>query len=434
MAAGALAGAIALTGIGPLAAQDWRQQLPGFDGFRKDSRLSELKQREQRKQIREELSNRYSAELVSSVPLVSPYMVAAVQRAIERYQAIVARGGWPMLPEGTLREGDSGERVTLLRQHLAVTGDLRTQGGRPWQFDGQLSEALARYQVRHGLRVTGFVDTQTLRALNVPASARLHQLRINLARIQDLAQIEPAERYVMVNVPAYELQAVEGESLILRSAVVVGKPQRETPVVDARIIELNFYPYWRVPDSIATRDLIPQLRKDPSYFDREHFSVLKTWGTDPLDPTAIDWNAPEVLDYKFRQDPGPWNALGVVRINMPNVHTVYLHDTPLKHLFNQRSRAFSSGCVRVERVLDVAAWLLKNEKDWSAERVHQTVAEGIPLDVKLKKRVLVRFVYVTAWATDQGEAVFRPDIYRRDGTAELVAEDEDAPQDRSITP
>lgn len=429
----AAAWAYGVIGSDRAAAQDWRRSIFGIDIGRRDYE-AEARRRAEREQVRNELSARMATEFETTVPLLSAESIAGLRAAIDYYQRVVLNGGWPTLPEGTIRLGDSGEHVSLLRQRLAITGDLRVTSSRPWEFDPYLEEAVARFQARHGLRVSGLVDRRTLQALNVPAASRLRQLQINMARLAELEEASRAERYVLVNVPAFELQAVEAGSLVLTSAVVVGKPQRETPVVSTKIIEANFYPFWRVPDSIAAKDLIPQLRKDPTYIDREHFSVLKAWGTEPVNASAIDWHAPEASNYKFRQDPGPWNALGVVRINMPNVHNVYLHDTPLKQLFSQSTRAFSSGCVRVERVLDVVAWLLKDNPDWTPERVQATVNQGLSVDAKLKKPVPVHFVYLSAWARPDGTAVFRPDIYGRDGAAELLAQDEDAASDTSITP
>ena len=227
--------------------------------------------------------------------------------------------------------------------------------------------------------------------------------------------------------PSYTLQAVEGGNIGLQSKVIVGKSSRETPSVSARISELNFFPYWRVPDSIAHKDLIPQIRKNPGYFTKENFSLLPSWGAKPIPPEQIDWMSPDVYKRKFRQDPGTNNALGVVRINMPNKHIVYMHDTPLKQLFNQNSRAFSSGCVRVERVLDLASWLVKDKKKWSTMRVNVTVALGKSQTVKLKKAVPVHFVYVTAWSTGNDIVHFRPEIYDRDGKGIQVAEANQAP-------
>jgi murein L,D-transpeptidase YcbB/YkuD len=193
--------------------------------------------------------------------------------------------------------------------------------------------------------------------------------------------------------------------------VVVGKPTRATPAVSASIVEVNFYPSWNVPTSIAKADLIPKLQKDPAYFVNEHFSVLA--GSGEVDPHSIDWSRPQAANYRFIQKPGSFNALGIVRINMPNKHTVYMHDTPLKQLFNQSQRAFSSGCVRVERVLDVVAWLLA-PAGWSPGKVQAAADGGRKIDVKLPRPVPVHFVYLTAFVTENGAVQFRPDIYGRD--------------------
>lgn len=416
-------------------AQSARWWMPKSSRERREE-MSLEERRRQREVMQDALRSRLAPEFETSSPYASAETLAALQAAIGRYRAIVQGGGWPQVPEDrTLRVNDSGDSVIRLRQRLMITGDLQTRSRRDWRYDSDVELAVARFQLRHGLPLSGFVDIRTRRALNIPAHERLQQLETNLARLTELMKVNEDDRYVMVNVPAYTLQAVQNGQLALSSSVVVGKPSRETPSVSAKIRGLNFYPYWRVPDSIAHRDLIPQIRKDPSYFHKEHFSLLKTWGAEPFDPASIDWNSPQVMSYKFRQDPGPHNALGVVRIDMPNKHIVYLHDTPLKQLFSRSDRAFSSGCVRVERVLDLAGWLLRDTSGWDPLKVQVTVAQEESVDVKLKKPVPVHFVYVTAWASGGGLAHFRPDIYGKDGVAMEVADSRDELNDaRSITP
>ncbi|MDA7949516.1 MAG: L,D-transpeptidase family protein [Hyphomicrobiaceae bacterium] len=395
--------------------------------------LSLQERRSRRQQFSDAMTARLGPAYQTNIPFVSQQSIDGLSQAIARYRQIVASGGWRTFPDGmTIRPNDRGNHVAELRRHLQLTGDLPVQQKqrrrRARSFDASLQEAVARFQMRHGLRVTGFVDTRTKRALNVPAQQRLRQLETNMVRLQDLMKVNKAGRYVLVNVPAYTLQAVQGGTLGLQSRVVVGKPSRATPNVSAKIKELNFFPYWRVPDSIAHKDLIPHMRKDPTYFAKENFSVLPGWGAKPIPLEQVDWFSPKAYKYKFRQDPGHNNALGVVRINMPNKHIVYLHDTPLKQLFSQNSRAFSSGCVRVERVLDLASWLLEGTKDWSPMRVNVTIGLGKSETVKLKKSVPVHFVYVTAWSNGNGVVHFRPDIYGQDGSSSVrVADADDAP-------
>lgn len=414
------------------ADQNWFQN----DGIQDDTRSREDRRR-QRELIRDALRSRLEPEFRSNTPYVSQQTIDALYGVISRYQSIIQAGGWPTVPaDRTLRLNDTGPAVRQLRRRLWMTGDLRSDPRRGRGFDSNVEEAVARFQLRHGLRISGFVDIRTRRALNVPVKERLQQLQTNLARLTELMKINKDPRYVLVNVPAYQLQAVEGGQLAMTSGVIVGKPARATPSVSAKIRGLNFFPYWRVPDSIASKDLIPQIRKDPSYFDKQHFNLLPTWGAKPFERHQINWGSPDVYKYKFRQDPGPHNALGLVRIDMPNKHIVYLHDTPLKQLFGRSARAFSSGCVRVERVMDLASWLVRDEPKWDPLRVQVTLAQGQAEDVKLKKPVPVHFVYVTAWATANGIAHFRPDIYGRDGAAVEVTDSGEklVPGSRAITP
>jgi L,D-transpeptidase YcbB len=388
-----------------------------------------------RDQARTELYDRLSPGYGMSVPFVSDAAAAALQQGIEQYRQIVASGGWPQVPGNTaLRPGDTGSEIVAVRRQLAVTGDLPSGGRASPVFDSEFQDALARFQIRNGLRVSGFLDSRTYAALNVSAPERLQQLQTNLARVKSLLKINKAPRYVLVNVPAFTLQAVDRGNLALTSNVVVGKPARATPAVSAQVVEVNFYPTWTVPETIAQQDLIPKLRKDPSYFTEEHFSVVAKSGS--LNPTNIDWNGPDVANYRFVQDPGTFNALGVVRINMPNKYSVYMHDTPLKQLFRQSQRAFSSGCVRVQQVLDLVAWLL-GPQGWTSEKVQAAAEDGKNLNVKLANSVPVHFVYLTAFVSENGMVQFRPDIYGRDAPGADDTEGQSAvvaQQRSSVTP
>jgi murein L,D-transpeptidase YcbB/YkuD len=368
-------------------------------------------------------------------PMRSQEMIDALEGAIERYQAIVSNGGWPTIPGSRpIRAEDNDERVVLLYRRLSVSGEWR---GRPTQslfgfdYSEGMEAAVRRFQENNGLRVTGRVDRPTLQALNVPAIARLAQLRVNLQRLRDLMAQKNDDRYVLVNAAAFQLEAVERQQVELRHRVIVGKAERQTPAVRATIKALNFYPHWRVPESVATLDLIPRLIKEPGYLQQEKIRVLNgSYAGPEIDSTNIDWRQVDAARIRFRQDPGPQNALGLVRIDMPNSEGVYMHDTPMKHLFNQRWRAFSAGCVRVQDVFTLVEWIAKYETGWDQPgRAQEMIATGQPLDIPLTRPVPVYFTYITAWAELEGRIVFRPDIYNRDGVRDLLPSNERDPED-----
>jgi len=393
--------------------------------------------KDRRQAERDALRDRLSPQFRMDVPFVSEASIQGLELAIDRYRRIVAAGGWPQVRGNTtLRPGDTGSEIATIREHLIIEGDLPPGSGTSPRFDDAFRDGIVGFQIRNGLRVSGFVDQRTLKALNVPARERLRQLEANLPRIKSLMKINRASRYVLVNVPAYTAQAVQKGQLALDSAVVVGKPSRATPQVSAKIVEVNFFPVWTVPASIARKDLVPAIRKDMSYFYENKFNVRRFWGSQPLDPTQVDWSSPQAASYKFSQDPGPQNALGLVRINMPNKHAVYMHDTPLKRLFNQSQRAFSSGCVRVESVWELVAWLL-GPQGWSLGKVEAQVASGQKKNVKLRQSVPVHFVYLTAFANSYGLAQFRPDIYGQDAADDGLDGQQDAlvvSESRAVTP
>ena len=360
-------------------------------------------------------------------PYRSDEMIAAMEAAIDRYQHLVSIGGWPMVAKGRMmRGGESDNRVPILRKRLRMSGDLASRNSGYYDsntFDDQLSQAVRRFQLRHGLRPTGRVERSTYPVLNVTTERRLAQLRLNLRRIQDLMKNRVEDRYILVNVPAFQLEAVERYEVQQRHRVIVGRTVRQTPSIKATIRGLNFFPYWRVPDSIANFDIIPRLAKEPDYLSKEKIRVLNGVDGPEVDPYSIVWGTADTTRLKFRQDPGPQNALGLVRIDMPNKDIVYMHDTPMKSLFGQRSRGFSAGCVRVQDVFKLVEWIARYEPGWEQPgRVADVIQAGQPLDVKLTRPIPVYFAYITAWAERDGEVVFRPDIYGRDSTVGPIAE------------
>ncbi|KUO55940.1 MAG: hypothetical protein APF80_12220 [Alphaproteobacteria bacterium BRH_c36] len=363
-------------------------------------------------------------------PWLSDVTLAATRDGIERYRRIVSTGGWPQVPgPKSIRPGDYDDRVPILRQRLRATGDMAPGGGyyENYEYDEACERGVAAFQGRHGLRITRRVDRATFAALNVTAEMRLQQLELNLRRIQQLLNERVENRYVIVNAPAFQLEAVENFEVQQRHRVIAGRTERQTPEIRATILGLNFFPYWRVPISIARGDLVPHMRKDPGYLEREHIRAFRgSYDGEEVPIHAIDWNNVDHEQLRFRQDPGEWNALGLVRIDMPNSETVYMHDTPMKQLFGQASRAYSAGCVRVENVMNFTDWIAKYELGWEQPgRSEAVIAAGQPLDLTLTRPVPVIFAYITAWGEPNGTVEFRRDIYDRDGSRAFAGDLDD---------
>lgn len=363
-------------------------------------------------------------------PWRSDVMLDAMDDAIDRFQRIAENQDWPKLPKGRLlRVGDYDERVPLLRKRLAMSGELPERFYRnnyaDHQYDVALEAAVKKFQRGHGLRDSGLVNRSTRAQLNISASQRVAQLELNRRRLDHLMRMRVEDRYVLVNAAAFQLEAVEKYEVMHRHRVIVGKPDRQTPEIQAQIRALNFFPHWRVPMSVARKDLFPRLVEEPSYLEENHIRVVKGhYNGDEIDPTAIDWRTADAREIKFRQDPGPWNALGLVRIDMPNPDIVYMHDTPMKDLFNARDRSFSAGCVRVQDVMRLVSWIARYEPGWedANANIESILAAGEPVDVTLTRPIPVYFTYITAWAEPDGAVIFRPDVYGRDGAEELVGE------------
>ncbi|WP_157014642.1 L,D-transpeptidase family protein [Mesorhizobium xinjiangense] len=357
-------------------------------------------------------------QVSSRLPIFSAQTIAYVEQAITQYSGIVAQGGWPVVPATKkLQLGVTDPDVEILRRRLMISGDLSTSAGMSPAFDSYVDSAVKRFQARHGLPADGVMGEYTYKAMNVGASVRLGQLQTNLERLRNAP--EPlGDRYVMVNIPAAQIEAVENGRVTLRHTAIVGKVDRQTPILDSKINEIIVNPYWNAPVSIVRRDIIPLMRKDPSYLTNNHIRLIDGNGNE-VAPETIDWSTDEAVNYRFRQDPGAINAMASVKINFPNTHAVYMHDTPQQGLFNELMRFDSSGCVRVQNVRDLVTWLLRDTDGWSRQRFEQTIKTGESVPVQLAKPVPVHFTYVSAWSTGNRVVHFRDDIYGRDGVEEL---------------
>ncbi|MBZ4658804.1 MAG: peptidoglycan-binding protein [Desulfacinum sp.] len=343
--------------------------------------------------------------------------------AVPSQRALVSRGGWPSVPPGpTLHPGDRDERVAALRRRLAASGDLpHPSSSDPAVFDGELEEAVRRFQGRHGLEVDGVVGPRTLEALNVSAEERLRQMLANLERWRWLPR-RWGDRSILVNTADFSLTAYDQGRVVLSMRVIVGESATKTPVFSKEMRYLEINPYWNVPRSIAVKELLPKIRKDPGYLERNHYELVAGWSEDSpvLDPATIDWSriTPSAFPGRLRQKPGPWNALGRIKFMFPNRFNVYLHDTPHRHLFRKPHRALSHGCIRVEKPLDLALFVLQDDPSWTRERMEELIASGQRHVVPLPRPCRVHLVYFTAWVDEAGVLHFRKDIYNRDRVLE----------------
>ncbi len=355
----------------------------------------------------------------SSAPIFSEQTPGMIEQAIGQYRQIVSAGGWPVVPANEkLRLGAISRNVPILRQRLKISGDLSPKAGNSDVYDTWVNAGIRRFQARHGLPSDGVLGPYTYAAMNIPASTRLGQLETNLVRLRAMSGYL-GDRYVMVNIPAAHIEAVENGVVASRHTAIVGKVDRQSPILNSKIHEINLNPYWTAPVSIVKKDIIPVMQKDPEYLTRNSIRIFSKDGTE-LPPQSVDWNSDEAVNYMFRQDPGKINAMGSVKINFPNPHAVYMHDTPQQSLFGKLLRFESSGCVRVENVRDLVAWLARDTPGWDRRSVERVIESGERIDVALTTPVPVYFTYITAWATVDGVVQFRDDIYRRDGVEELA--------------
>ncbi len=341
-----------------------------------------------------------------------------LRSALARYRELQSKGGWNKIDEGpTMKAGSQDSRIAALRKRLVASGDLSAIAGDSTIFDRELEEAVMHFQRRHGLDIDGSVGPAALSALNVPISERISQLIINLERWRWLPQ-DLGSRHVLVNIASFELDIVEKTRIVERMRVIVGKSYRRTPVFSDRITYLVVNPYWNVPHALAVNDILPKVKTKQSYLADDDFELLSGWGEDMqlVDPGSVDWIglSAKRFPYRLRQKPGPKNALGKIKFMFPNQFNVYLHDTPERGLFAKATRSFSSGCIRVERPLALAEYLLRDQPQWAGGRLKAQIDSGIEQTIRLSEPIAIHILYWTAWADADGTVNFRSDVYDRD--------------------
>ena len=359
------------------------------------------------------------AFLEQQVPPFSQYR--ELQKKLLEYQSLAVSGGWPSVPAGeTLKPGMDNPRIVDVRRRLAATEELATENVDSTLFDQELEEAIKRFQKRHNLQADGAIGKQTLAAMNITVAARINQIIVNMERYRWLKR-DISGRLVVVNIAGFEAMAGMPGKFDLSMAVVVGKLRHETPVFSDTIKHVVFNPYWTLTPNIARNETLPKLKKDPLYLQKNNIRIFQGWGADSkeLDATKIDWSKVSKKDmdkYRVRQDPGPKNALGTLKLVFPNKYDVYLHDTPSHALFKKEKRAFSHGCIRMEKPVEMASWVLGgDEKGWGVERIKEIIKGRERKVVVLEKPVPVHILYRTAFVDTKNDTLnFYGDIYGRD--------------------
>jgi murein L,D-transpeptidase YcbB/YkuD len=346
-----------------------------------------------------------------------------IRDAALSYSDIAVRGGWPTIPaDAKFVLGAQGPHDDLLRKRLLMSGDL-ADGKETGAHDGTVVEALKRFQSRHGLAPTGTMTPRTLAALNVSVQKRIKQLEASLERLAN-TNFSFGPRYVVVNLPATYAEAVENDVVVRRYRVVVGKTEKPSPTLTAEITSVVLNPTWTVPASIAKAEISAHMRRDPGYLSRMHMEVLDAHDR-PIDPHSVDWSGTHTPNFTVRQQSGTFNALGAVKIDMPNPYSVYMHDTQQRNLFSNDYRFDSHGCSRVDNVRDLAAWLLRDQPKWNRAAIDATIASGQHLEVPVSKKVPVAWIYLTAWMNKDQTVHFRNDVYVQDEhVIEATAEEE----------
>lgn len=345
--------------------------------------------------------------------------VRGLQAALEFHKQILARGGWPLVPDGELlRPGAIDGRVPVIRARLALSRDLKQSLAQNIEYDQELRAAMVRFQTRHGIEPDGVMGKATLAALNVTVEQRIRQISVNLQRWRELPHFL-GEQYVLVNLAGFELDVIEADRSILDMRVVVGKNYRQTPTFSDAISYIELNPTWTIPASIARKDLVPKFAANPGYAATNGFRAFQDG--QEIDISRVDWSSlkERPLPLSLKQDAGVNNALGSVKFMFPNKFNVYLHDTPSKELFKKTVRTFSSGCIRLERPSDLAVLLLRGNPSWTSAKIQKVISSGVTTRVNIKPSVPVHLVYMTAWLDRDGIVQFRPDIYGRD--REMIA-------------
>lgn len=342
----------------------------------------------------------------------------ALIAGLNQYEAIRILGGWPKIADGpSLRIGQRDSRVPMLRWRLTISGDMRLdQLSAKDIYDRAIADGIRNFQRRHGIKADGVIGKITLLTLNMPVEDRIWQIKANIERWRNLS-VDLGPRYLMVNIPNYQLDIFENNTVVKSMRAIVGKTDRRTPVLSSMMTYLELNPYWNVPQKIACKDFFPKIMDNPEFLIKQKIQVFENWeeGARELDPLSIDWDrfSNGYFPFRLRQKPDRYNALGRVKFIFSNPFSVYIHDTPSKALFKKQRRSYSSGCIRIEKPMQLAEYLLKNQL-WDRNRINDIVKTKKRKIIVLKQPIPVHLVYFTSWKDSSGTMHFREDLYNRD--------------------
>ncbi|MFP4474557.1 MAG: murein L,D-transpeptidase [Desulfatibacillaceae bacterium] len=362
-------------------------------------------------------NNRVHSALEELAPTNHEYRRLAM--ALREYRELARAPEPPPVPDGRLlRPGARDPRVAYIRGKLAHSGDYPTTYLEdPLLYGEKLETALRDFQARHGLEKDGLVGKRTIARLNTSTTKKIRQIELNMERWRWMPR-DLGDRHVRVNIASFKLIAMEKGETVLHSRVIVGKPFLSTPVFSEPMTYVVFRPYWNVPFTIAVEEILPKAREEPGYLEERNMEVLSGWEKDAevVDPATIDWSrlSREYFPYRIRQKPGEGNSLGNIKFMFPNHHSVYIHDTSSRHLFQKDVRSLSHGCIRVEKPAELAKWVLEGTPGWDNEAVDEALQKAENRTVLLERPVRVHLMYFTAWTSTDGKLFFLDDVYGRD--------------------
>jgi len=360
-------------------------------------------------------ADRLEKTLLSLPP---PYLgYRQLRDLLAKYRRIEAAGGWPVIPGGKLAPGQRNARVAALKQRLFLSGELPAMPAKNRDlYDASLEKAVRLFQRAHNQKEDGVAGPATLRLLNMTVGERMDQIRLNMERWRWMPR--NMDRYIFVNIPSFEMKVAEKGFVVLKMRTIVGMEDNPTPSFADRLNQIEINPFWNIPQSIVEKEIVPKVKRDPSYLTRQGIRIYRDWrpNAPEISPAAINWKevAPKKFPYRLVQDPGPMNPLGRIKFLFPNNFNVYMHDTPKRHLFDRQGRTFSHGCIRLEKPIDLAEYLLKNEPGWSKKQILKKIGTGERHVITLRNPIPVHIVYLTVWTGPDGLTYFRDDLYEYD--------------------